>query len=79
MHLGDPALDLAIVLTMLPQSALQTFLGAYGGVDTATWERATYRAIYHSVLVAQYGYAAGDAEMLRTGVEALANLRGRWP
>jgi aminoglycoside phosphotransferase (APT) family kinase protein len=77
MHLGDPALDLAIVLTMLPQSALPAFLAEYGDVGPATWERATYRAIYHSILVAHYGYGSGDAEMLRTGVNALGNLRRR--
>ncbi len=75
LHLGDPALDLAIVLTMLPQRALPAFLAAYGDVGAATWERATYRAIYHSVLVAHYGYGSGEAEMLRTGVDALTNLR----
>ncbi len=79
LHLGDPALDLAIVLTMLPESALPEFLAAYGEVAHATWERATYRAIYHSVLVAHYGYGSGDAEMLRAGVDALSNLRRRKP
>jgi aminoglycoside phosphotransferase (APT) family kinase protein len=77
LHLGDPALDLAIVLTMLPENALPGFLAAYGDVSPATWQRATYRAIYHSVLVAHYGYGSGDAEMLRVGVDALANLRRR--
>ncbi|HTA39092.1 MAG TPA: phosphotransferase [Candidatus Acidoferrales bacterium] len=76
-HVGDPALDLAIALTMLPERALPVFLAAYGDVAAATWERATYRAIYHSVLVAHYGYTSGDAEMLRTGVDSLANLRKR--
>jgi aminoglycoside phosphotransferase (APT) family kinase protein len=77
MHLGDPALDLAIVLTMLPRRALSAFLASYGDVARPTWERATYRAIYHSVMVAHYGYGSGDSEMLRTGMDALANLRGR--
>jgi aminoglycoside phosphotransferase (APT) family kinase protein len=77
VHLGDPALDLAIVLTMLPESAFSTFLAAYGDVAPATWERATYRAIYHSVLVAHYGYGSGDTEMLRAGVDALARARLR--
>jgi aminoglycoside phosphotransferase (APT) family kinase protein len=77
LHLGDPALDLAIVLTMLPENASPAFLTAYGDVSPATWQRATYRAIYHSVLVAHYGYGSGDAEMLRVGVDALANLRRR--
>jgi aminoglycoside phosphotransferase (APT) family kinase protein len=77
LHLGDPALDLAIVLTMLPQRALPAFTAAYGDVAVATWERATYRAIYHSLMVAHYGYVSGDAEMLRIGVGALANLRRR--
>jgi aminoglycoside phosphotransferase (APT) family kinase protein len=77
LHVGDPALDLAIALTTLPQSALPMFLSAYGNVDRTAWERATYRAIYHSVLVAHYGHAAGDAEMLRVGIDSLARLRGR--
>lgn len=79
MHLGDPALDLAIVLTMLPQRAQPAFLAAYGKVSASTWERARYRAIYHSVMVAHYGYGSGDAEMLRTGIDALANLSRRKP
>jgi aminoglycoside phosphotransferase (APT) family kinase protein len=77
MHVGDPALDLAIALTVLPQRALPAFLAAYGDVGSASWERATYRAIYHSVLVAHYGYTAGDAEMLRTGIDALVSLQSR--
>lgn len=77
MHVGDPALDLAVALTMFSERAQTAFFGAYGDVGSATLERAAYRAIYHSVLVAHYGYTSGDAEMLRTGVDSLANLRRR--
>jgi aminoglycoside phosphotransferase (APT) family kinase protein len=74
-HLGDPALDLSIVVAMLPRSARDVFEGAYGLVEPEVWKRARYRAIYHSVMVAFYGKNADDPEMLRIGLSALENLR----
>jgi len=74
VHRGDPALDLAIALMVLPPQAHAAFVQAYGTISDATWQRATYRAIYHAALVTHYGRAEGDAGMLRIGLDALAFL-----
>jgi aminoglycoside phosphotransferase (APT) family kinase protein len=75
VHLGDPALDLAVVVAMLPRSARDSFEAAYGRVEPAIWKRARYRAIFHSIMVAHYGQTADDPEMLRIGLHALDSLR----
>jgi aminoglycoside phosphotransferase (APT) family kinase protein len=75
VHFGDPALDLAVVLTTLPHGARDSFEEFYGPVAQPVWNRARYRAIYHAVMVTEYGYTTGDAEMLRIGLRALNYLR----
>lgn len=75
VHFGDPALDLAVVMTTLPPGARVPFEREYGPVAPAMWNRARYRAIFHAVMVAQYGLTAGDPEMLRIGLHALKYLR----
>jgi aminoglycoside phosphotransferase (APT) family kinase protein len=75
VHVGDPALDLAIALTMLPKASRAAFVAAYGEVAEQTWNRATYRAMYHSIMVACYGQTTGDVEMLRIGLDGLERLR----
>jgi aminoglycoside phosphotransferase (APT) family kinase protein len=71
VHLGDPALDLAIGFSTIASHARDAFFEAYGPIDAGTLELARYRAIYHSAMVAHYGLRIGDAELIAIGVRGL--------
>lgn len=75
VHLGDPALDLAIAHSMLPQAAHADFIDAYGGADEATWLLAKYRAVYHGALVAHFGMHINDAALRDAGLAGLQLIR----
>lgn len=72
VHLGDPALDVAIAHLLLPPAAHAAFRAAYGALDDRTWAAARYRAIYHAVLELDYGARANDRGMRAIGADALA-------
>lgn len=71
-HLGDPAVDLAIALSIFSNGARAAFAQAYGGIDARTWELARYRAAYHSAMLAHYGHRIGDARIAEAGLSGLA-------
>ena len=75
IHLGDPAIDLAIAHLMLPSTAHQTFRNAYGLIDERTWTMARYRAVYMAILVLDYGLRESDDEMVDIGSTALRLMR----
>lgn len=72
LHLGDPAIDLSVAYSIFPAEFREAFARAYGEADAHTWERARYRAIYSSALLAHYGYKIGDATVMRAGIDGLA-------
>ncbi|HEY1653919.1 MAG TPA: phosphotransferase [Candidatus Tumulicola sp.] len=71
VHVGDPALDLAIGITIFSPNSRPAFARAYGEIDERTWDLARYRGIYSSALVAHYGYRVGDAGLLQSGLRVL--------
>jgi aminoglycoside phosphotransferase (APT) family kinase protein len=75
VHLGDPALDIAIAHLILPSSAHEVFRAAYGPIDDRTWNTARYRAIYHAILELDYGIREDDAGMREIGSAALRLIR----
>ncbi len=75
VHFGDPALDLAIAFETLPPRAREAFAAAYGAIDEETWRSARWRGLYHSALVAHYGYRIGDAELVTAGLAGLSSCR----
>ena len=75
VHLGDPAIDLAIAHLLLPSGAHAAFREAYGAVDDDAWQTARYRAVYHAILELDYGLRENDAGMQRIGSAALELLR----
>ena len=75
VHLGDPALDIAIAHLMLPLSAHEAFRAAYGPIDDRTWNVARYRAIYHAILELEYGIRENDVGMREIGSTALRFIR----
>jgi aminoglycoside phosphotransferase (APT) family kinase protein len=75
IHLGDPALDLAAVMLVLPAALHDAFLAEYGAVDAVTWGRATYRAIHHAALELAYGIDRDDRDLIDAALYALTALR----
>jgi aminoglycoside phosphotransferase (APT) family kinase protein len=71
VHLGDPALDIAIAHLVLPSHAHAAFRDAYGPIDDRTWTAARYRAIYHAILELDYGIREDDVGMREGGRAAL--------
>lgn len=75
LHYGHPATDLMVAHSMLPASAHDAFIAAYGGVDERTWQIAKYRATYHCGLVANFGIQTGDAALWDAGLTGLRFIR----
>jgi len=71
VHVGHPALDLALAHTLLPPAVRDAFRSAYGPIDAATWALARFRAIYHSAMLLRYAHATADADLLRESRQAL--------
>lgn len=72
IHLGDPAVDLALAHLFLPPAARDAFRAAYGDIDEATWRLAAFHALFHAANCARYGRAVGDAALLDDALRALA-------
>lgn len=77
IHIGDPAIDLAIVHSFLPRNAHHTFIKAYGVITEETWALAQLRAIYSSALLAIFGHHSGDPILLREGLRSLKVMEQR--
>ena len=71
LHLGSPAIDLAVAHTMLPVRAHAAFREAYGPIATPVWLAARWRAIYAAILFLDFGIEADAADMRRAGEAAL--------
>lgn len=65
VHLGDPAVDLAIAHTFLPPAAQDAFRRAYGAIDDATWRIARLRGVWHTLMVLEYGLGVADSDLVR--------------
>jgi aminoglycoside phosphotransferase (APT) family kinase protein len=79
VHVGDPAVDLAIAWGFLPPAARGAFRDAYaaGGrraIDEATWQLARLRALWHAAAIAIYGHDVGDAAIAREGRVGLEHV-----
>lgn len=71
IHLGDPAIDLAIAHTFLPLKAHRSFIEAYGEISDETWTLAKLRAIFVSTLLILFGYHSNDPIIMREGYRSL--------
>lgn len=71
IHLGDPAIDLAIAHRFLPARAHKSFIKAYGEISDDTWALAKLRAIYSSTLLILFGYHSKDPNIMREGLETV--------
>ena len=76
VHVGDPAVDLAIAHSFLPPLAHETFRSAYGPIDERTWRLARFRALYQALLLIIYSHDIGDDDVLRESLTALRYVGG---
>ena len=74
LHLDHPALDLAVVWTVLPPDARDRFFAIYGEVDDRTKAAARVRTLMSGVAQEAYGRDVGDASIERAGVASLHSL-----
>ena len=77
VHFGDPALDLSIAHSFLPQFAHAEFRSAYGPVDEPTWQLARFRALQYATYLVPYAHSIGDHDLLREALWILHNVLPR--
>ena len=80
VHIGNPAVDLAVLFAFLPQAARDSFLETYGPLDKNTKQLALIRALFSASMFTVYSHDIGDADLLREGLVALGLiLEGNTP
>jgi aminoglycoside phosphotransferase (APT) family kinase protein len=72
VHVGDPAVDLAIAYSFLPAAARPRFFSIYGACDDATRSLARFRALSHTSNTLVYAAEVADRDLLRESLIALA-------
>lgn len=75
LHVGHPAVDLAVAHTFLPPAAHEGFRRAYGAIDADTWRLARLRALAHTAAVLLYALDTGAAHLADEARAALSHLR----
>lgn len=65
VHLGDPAVDITIMLTFLPPAGRRIFQDNYGKIDEETLKLAIFRAIFHTANVLRFAADINDDDLLR--------------
>jgi aminoglycoside phosphotransferase (APT) family kinase protein len=73
IHLGDPACDLSIVYSILPQAAHAEFWQVYGSVSLETKKLAKMRALFHCLALLIYSTDIEDPDLLREAQMGLQN------
>jgi len=76
VHLGDAAVDLALAQSFLPPQGYDLFRKAYGHIKEATWQAATFRALYISLILLSYGHGIQDHLQVKEAQTALGFLVG---
>jgi aminoglycoside phosphotransferase (APT) family kinase protein len=73
-HVGDRAIDLLPIFTVLPKAARERFFEKYGTVDSLTVRIARARALYHTLNVLNYARDIGDTPLEREALVGLGHL-----
>ena len=74
IHVGDPALDLQVVFTVLPKETHPAFFAAYGTVSNETWLLARLRGLFSTCVTTVYANSIGDQDLLTEGKLSLQYL-----
>lgn len=70
-HIGDPAIDLSIVYSLLPPAGRRQFFEVYGEVDEQTKQLARFVGIYIPVVLLLYGHDLENGELAAAAQEYL--------
>jgi aminoglycoside phosphotransferase (APT) family kinase protein len=73
-HIGDRAIDLLPVFTLLPPAARGCFFEAYGPVGETTLRVAAARALYHTLNVLNYAQDISDGSLEEESLRSLVHL-----
>ncbi|MBE2973424.1 phosphotransferase [Priestia megaterium] len=71
VHIGHPAVDLAIAYSFLPPKGRARFFKEYGEVDGKTHRLAKWKAVFTTVVLVAHSYDQGDKQTLETAIESL--------
>lgn len=74
IHIGDIAVDLAVVCALLPAAGRSAFRSIYPRADRETWRLARFHALYHACITTRYGHSIEDQDLVREGQWTLNNL-----
>lgn len=74
IHLGDPAIDLAIAHSFLPPIGHKDFRDAYSPISDETWRLAKLRAFNSVFSMLLYGHHAQDPDLVRESLTSLNYL-----
>jgi len=74
VHIGDPANDIAIAHTFLPEAAHKTFRETYGKIHQNTWQLSRLRAILSGTYLILFGHYTKDSKIKREGFRTLKVL-----
>jgi aminoglycoside phosphotransferase (APT) family kinase protein len=70
-HLGNPAIDLSIAYSFLPQSGREPFFQKYGGVSNELKMVAKFFAIYVGFILLLYGHDIKDDQLVASAKESI--------
>lgn len=71
VHIGHPAVDLAIAYSFLPPKGRARFFKEYGKVDEETHRLAKWKAVFTTVVLVAHSYDQGDKQTLEEALESL--------
>lgn len=71
VHVGNPAVDLAILFSFFPQSLHKLFFDVYGEIDEITQQLALFRAISYTSTIVLYSHDISDKDLLTEGLVGL--------
>ncbi len=74
VHLGDPAVDLAVAWSSFPAPGREEFRRAYGEVPEQCWQMARFRALFTTVMLAGYARQRADEVLLQECCRGLSFL-----
>ncbi len=74
VHVGNPAVDLAVIFSFLPPEAKFIFLETYGPIDANTERLALFRALFSASVLALYAHDTNDQDLLDEAITALGFL-----
>ncbi|MCM3597336.1 phosphotransferase [Metabacillus idriensis] len=70
-HIGDPAVDLSAVYSLLPPEARLLFFEEYGRINETTAALARFKAVYTLAILLIYGIDLKDWVLVKSAEEAL--------